>query len=173
MENSAHDQHGTNSVIVVRWSKKPGDDPAVRFVLLSIIGLILCLVSMIFMPILRNFGAIALFTVIFPAILTVPAISSQRSYSRGLTKRVNDTIVEVTGNRGDQLSVRQFRQLVRSGEQHALTVDGVPGLKLHVERAPILEKNAAGKWLVVMTAIPPESGTASFDRLLSAAISPR
>jgi uncharacterized protein (DUF58 family) len=173
MDNSAHDQPGKNTVTLVRWSKKPGDDPIVRFVLLSIIGLILCLFSMIFMPGLRNFGAIALFTVIFPAILTVPAVSSQRSYMRGLTKRVNDTIVEVTGTPSDRVSVRQFRQLVRSGQQLPLLVNGVPGLNLHVERASTLEKNAAGKWLVVFTVIPPENGTASFDRLLAAAVNAR
>lgn len=88
---------------------------------------------------------------------------------QGLTRTVNDTIVEVTGTRKVQLSVRRFRQLVKSGEQLPLLVNGVPGLNLHVERAVTLEKNAPEKWLAVFTVTPPENATASFDRLLAAA----
>lgn len=117
MENTVQGQPRRNTVTLVRWSKKPGEDPFIKFVLFSILGLILCLISMIFMPFLRNFGAVALFTVILPAILTVPVVSSQRSFMQGLTRTVNDTIVEVTGTRKVQLSVRRFRQLVKSGEQ--------------------------------------------------------
>lgn len=169
MENTVHGQPRRNTVTLVRWSKKPGEDPFIKFVLFSILGLILCLISMIFMPFLRNFGAVALFTVILPAILTVPVVSSQRSFMQGLTRTVNDTIVEVTGTRKVQLSVRRFRQLVKSGEQLPLLVNGVPGLNLHVERAVTLEKNAPEKWLAVFTVTPPENATASFDRLLAAA----
>ncbi|MBO1266457.1 hypothetical protein [Arthrobacter cavernae] len=173
MENSAHDQPRRNTVTLVRWSKKPGEDPIIKFIMFSVLGLILCLFLMIFMPGLRSFGAVALFTAIFAAILTVPTASGRRSFMRGLTKRVNDTIGEVTGNPHDQLSVRQFRQLVKSGEQLPLIVNGVPGLNLHVERASTLEKNAPEKWFVVFTIIPPENGPASFDRLLAAAIGAR
>lgn len=168
MKNLALNQPGKSSVTLVRWSKKP--DPTVRFILLSILGLFLGLVLMMFMPFLQSFGAIALFTLMFAAILTAPAVSDERSFMRGLTKTVNDTIVEVTGTAGDQLSVRQFRQLVKSGEHVPLLVNGVPGLNLHVERASLLELSGPGRWRAVFTVIPPENGTASFDRLLSAAI---
>jgi hypothetical protein len=170
MENSVQGQPRRNSVTLVRWSKKPGEDPLIRFLMFSILGLILCLVSMIYMPGLRSFGAVALFSTIFAAILTAPTVSGQRSLMQGLTKRVNDTIVEVTGAPGDQLSVRQFRQLIKTGERLSLLVNGVPGLNLQVERATTLEKNAPEKWRVVCTVIPPENGTASFDRLLAAAV---
>lgn len=169
METSGHDQLRRNTVTLVRWSKKPGEDPFIRFIMLSVFGLVLCLISMIFLPFLRNFAAFALFMVIFPAILTVPTISGRRGFMRELTKTVNDTVIEVTGARSDQLSVRQFRQLVKSGEQLPLLVNGVPGLNLHVERTSTLAKNAPEKWLVVFTVIPPDNGTASFDRLLAAA----
>lgn len=168
MKNLALNQPGKSSVTLVRWSKKP--DPIVRFILLSILGLFLGLVLMMFMPFLQSLGAIALFTLMFAAILTAPAVSDERSFMRGLTKTVNDTIVEVTGTAGDQLSVRQFRQLVKSGEHVPLLVNGVPGLNLHVERASLLELSGPGRWRAVFTVIPPENGTASFDRLLSAAI---
>lgn len=172
MENSGHIQPSRNTVTLMRWSKKPGEDPLVRFVMLSIFGFVLCLIAMIFLPVLRNVGAIALFTVIFPAILTIPTVSNRRNRMRALTKTVNDTIVEVTGARTDQMSVRHFRHLVKSGEQHSLLVNGVPGLKLHVERALTLQKTPE-KWHAVLTVAPPENGTASFDRLLAAASNAR
>lgn len=168
MKNLALDLPSKSTVTLVRWSKKP--DPMIRFILLTILGLILGLVLMMFMPFLQSFGAIALFTLFFAAIFTAPAVSDERSFMTGLTKRVNDTIVEVTGTPGDQLSVRQFRQLVKSGEHVPLLVSGVPGLNLHVERASLLELSGPGRWRAVFTVIPPENGTDSFDRLLSAAI---
>jgi hypothetical protein len=169
MHNSAHDQPRKNTVALVRWSKKPGET-FINFVIFSILGLILCLVLMVFIPGLRSFGAFAMFTAVFAGILTIPTVSSQRSFMRGLTTRVNDTIVEVTSTPGDQLSVRQFRQMVKSGEQLPLLVNGVPGLSLQVERASTPKKNSPEKWRAVFTVIPPENGTASFDRLLAAAI---
>lgn len=173
MENAGHGQQRRNTVTLVRWSKKPGDDPLIKFVLFSILGLILCLISMIFMPGLRNFGAVVFFTIILPAILTLPVVSSQRSYLQELTRTVNDTIAELTGTPNGQLSVRQFRHLVKSGEQLPLLVNGVPGLNLQVGRAQTLQKNAPQKWLAILTVATPENGTASFDRLLAAAIDAR
>jgi hypothetical protein len=124
----------------------------------SIFGLILCLFLMIFLPFLRSFGAMVLFTFLFAALLTVRTISAQRRFMRGLTKRINDTLAEVTSSPGDQLSVKQFRHMTKSGEQLPLLVSGLPGLNLHVARASTLERNA------------PENGTASFDRLVAAAV---
>ena len=170
MENPLHAQPRRNTVALVRWSRKPGDNPVARFVILSVLGLILCLFLMIFMSGLRSLGAVALFMVVFPAILTVPTVSNQRTFMRGLTRRVNDTIAEVTNTLDDQLSVKEFRRLVRSGERLPLVVSGVPGLNLHVERVASVERTAPGKWFAVFTVEPPESGTASFDRLVAAAI---
>ncbi|MCB5272947.1 hypothetical protein BJG92_00459 [Arthrobacter sp. SO5] len=170
MENTLQDRSRKDSVAVVRWSKKPGENPAVRFVLLGIVGLILCLFLMIFMSGLRSFGAVVLFMAIFPAILTVPTVSSQRSFMRGVTRRVNDAIAEVTNTAGDQLSVREFGRLVKSGERLALLVSGVPGLNLHVERVASAENDTAEKWCAVFSVVPPENGTASFDRLVAAAM---
>jgi hypothetical protein len=170
MDNAVQDKPGKSAVTVVRWTKKPGQDPAARFVLLSVVGLVLGLILMTFLPVLRSFGAVTSFTVLFAALFTAPAVSGRRRLLQGLAKRVNDTIGEVTGTPGDQLSVKQFRQLINSGERLALPVSGVPGLCLQVERAPALEKNAPEKWSAILTVIPPENGTASFDRLVAAAV---
>ena len=170
MEISRRDQPRKDIVALVRWSKKPGENPVFKFIMSSILGLILCLFLMIFLPFLRSFGALVLFTLFFAALLTVRTVMAQQRFMRGLTKRVNDALAEVTSSPGDQLSVRQFRHMTKTGEQLPLLVSGVPGLNLHVARASTLEKHAPEKWVAVFTVVPPENGTASFDRLVAAAV---
>ena len=170
MENPPVDPPRKNTVALVRWSKRPGESPVIKFVMFSVFGLILCLVLMMFLPGLRSFGAVVLFTVFFAALLTVPAVKGRRTFMLGLTKRVNDTIAEVANTPGDQLSVKEFQRMVKSGERRPLLVSGVPGLNLHVERMASLDNNAPEKWLAVFTVVPLENGTESFDRLVAAAI---
>lgn len=171
MDNTLHDQPRQSTVALVRWSKQPGENPVVRFVMFSVFALILCLILMIFIHGLRSFGAVVLFTITVAAILTGPTVSRHRAFMTGLTKRVNDTIAEVTGTVGDRLSAKEFRRMIRSGEPLSLLVGGVPGLNLHVERLASEETNAPEKWYAVFTVVPPEIGTASFDRLAAAASS--
>jgi len=170
MENSPVDPPRKHTVALVRWSKKPGESPVVKFVMFSVFGLILSIILMMFIPGLRSFGAVVLFTVFFALLLTLPTVKGRRAFMLGLTKRVNDTIAEVTNTPGDQLSVKEFQRMVKSGERRPLLVSGVPGLNLHVERMASLDYNAPEKWLAVFTVVPPESGTESFDRLVAAAL---
>ena len=170
MENSPVGLPRKNTVALVRWSKKPGESPVIKFVTFSVFGLILSIVLMMFLPGLRSFGAVALFTLFFAALLTVPAVKGRRTFMLGLTQRVNDTIAEVTNTPGDQLSVKEFQRMVKGGERRPLLVSGVPGLNLHVERLASLDTKAPEKWLAVFTVVPPENGTDSFDRLVAAAI---
>ena len=170
MENSPVDPRRNNTVALVRWSKRPGESPVIKFVMFSVFGLILCLVLMMFLPGLRSFGAVASFTVFFAALLTVPTIRGRRAFMLGLTQRVNDTIAEVTNTPADQLSAKEFQRMVKSGERRSLLVSGVPGLNLHVERMVSLDSTAAEKWLAVFTVVPLENGTESFDRLVAAAV---
>ncbi len=170
MEISRRNQPRKDTVALVRWSKKPGENPVIKFIMSSIFGLILSLFLMIFLAGFRSFGAVVFFTFFFAALLTIRTVAAERRFMRGLTKRINDTIAEVTSDPGDQLSVKQFRHMAKSGEKLPLLVSGVPGLNLHVARASTLEKNAPEKWVAVFTVVPPENGTASFDRLVAAAI---
>ncbi|WP_144670621.1 hypothetical protein [Arthrobacter sp. U41] len=170
MGDSLVDQPRKDAVAVVRWSKKPGESPAGRFFKFSVFGLILCLLLMTILPGFRSFGALALFTAFFATLFTVPAVQRRRDFMCGLTKRLNDTVAEVTNTPGDRLSVKEFERMVKSGEQRPLLVDGVPGLHLHVERIATPEKVVPEKWLAVITVVPPESGTDSFDRLVAAAV---
>lgn len=167
-ENRA--QPPTNTVALVRWSTKPAEHPVVRFVVLCTFGLVLCLFLMIFLPGLRSGGAIALFTLSFGVLLTLPAVSARRSFMRGLIQRVNDTLAEVSDTPSGQLSARDFQRLMRSGDRLPLLVGGVPGLNLQIERLEAADPTAPQKWLAVFTVVPPEDGAGSFDRLVAAAI---
>jgi hypothetical protein len=172
MGNAPLHEPRRNTVALVRWSTKPGDNPVVRFVVFFTGVFAMCLILLMFIPVLRSFGAVVLFAVFFATLFTIPAASDQRRLMQGLTKRVNDTVAEVTCTPGDQLSVKEFRHMIKSGEQRPLLVSGVPGLNLHVERVAMPGKNSPEKWLAVLTVVPPENGTASFDRLVAAAIEP-
>ena len=124
----------------------------------SVFGLILSIILMMFIPSLRSFGAVALFTLFFAALLTVPAVKGRRTFMLGLTKRVNDTIAEVTNTPGDQLSVQDFQRMVKSGERRPLLVSGVPGLSLHVERMASLDNNAPENGLRSLRRSPRRTG---------------
>lgn len=160
----------SDAVEIVRWVRKPGDKPIIKFVTFSFLGVILWLILMIFVPPLRSVGLAAIFTPAFAAILTIPTFASQRTLMRGLAKRVNDTIAEMTGSSKDGISTKQLRKLIKSGEQLPLLINGVPGLRLQVKRVASAKEDASEKLLAVITVAPVSSGTASFDRLLEAAL---
>lgn len=159
-----------DAVEIVRWMRKPGDKPIIKFVTFSILAVILWLVLMIFMAALRSFIPAAIFTAVFAAILTIPTVAAQRSLMRGLAKRINDTLAELTGSSDDTVSTKQLRKLITSGEQLPLLINGVPGLRLHVKRVASAKEDGSEKLLAVITVAPVSSGTASFDRLLEAAL---
>lgn len=172
MKNSVHHTLRKDAVTVVRWERKPGDNPTVKFVIFGVLGLVPGL-ALAFMPGMGGFGATALFTALFATILTIPAIAGQRSFMRGLAGRINHTIVEVTGNSRDSLSVKQLRHLIRSGEPLPLMVGGLPGLRLQVKRVLAVNEDGPRTWVATITAVPPRDGIASFDRLLEATLSGR
>ena len=45
MDNSRPEQSRQNTIALVRWSRKPGENTLVRFVMFSVFALILCLSS--------------------------------------------------------------------------------------------------------------------------------
>lgn len=166
-----------------QWSGRPAEDGGNLFVGLAVIGAVLCLVLMIFVPGLRSGGAFTLFTAAFAIVFTVLLIrgkaSAERKFLADLTATVNDIITGLTGNIAQGLSVQQFRALIENGEPLPLLVNGVPGLELSVvrEQLPVQVRNSAVNRVdnvvrttrVVITATPPDYGSTSFDRLLAAA----
>lgn len=153
------------------------------FVGFCVIGLVLCLILMIFVPVLRSSGATTVFTALFAVGLTTLAVASkssaERAFLRRVTAEVNGTLVGVTGNPNDSLTVEEFRALMENGRRVPLLVNGVPGLDLSVvrdrpavAREPVVKRvdNEVRTTRVVITVTPPDYGISSFDRLLSAAI---
>lgn len=166
-----------------QWSGQPAKDGGSMFVGSAIIGAVLCLVLMIFVPGLRSGGAFTLFTAAFAVLFTALAIkgkaSAERKFLAALTATLNDTIAGLTGNIEHRLSAQQFRALIENGAPLPLPVNGVPGLDLQAirEKPAVQPRNAAGKRVdnvapatrIVITATPPDYGITSFDRLLAAA----
>lgn len=163
-------ENASDAVEIVRWLRKPGDKPIIKFVTFGILAVVLWLILMIFMPALRSVGPASIFTAGFAAILTIPTVAAQRNLLRGLAKRINDTLTELTGSSDDKITTKQLRKLIKSGEQLPLLINGIPGLRLHVKRVASAKEDGSEKLLAVITVAPVSSGTASFDRLLEAAL---
>lgn len=158
-----------------QWSGKPAEDLPSMFFGSGVIALVLCLILMIPLSGLRNVGAATLFIAVVSIALTAVSVygtaTSERAFLRGLSERVNGTLLELTGNPAQQLSVQQFRALIESGRRLPLLVNGVPGLDLGVvrERPAKRKPKVTTTAHVVLTVTAPDYGIASFDRLLAAA----
>lgn len=166
-----------------QWSGRPANDIGSMFVGFAVIGAVVCLILMIFVPVLRSGGGFTLFTAGFAVVFTVLAIrgkaSAERRFLEALTGTVNEIIVGLTGNIANELSVKQFTSLIETGKPLPLPVNGVPGLELQAvrEKPPVQARNPAIKrvdnvvWTtrIVVTATPPDYGVTSFDRLMAAA----
>jgi hypothetical protein len=165
-----------------QWSGRPSHGGFSRLIGNGLMGLVLCLILMIPVPFLRNAGAVFLFTAVFAILFTTVSIksksSSEKAFLQELTAEVNETILQLTGNPKDQLSVEDFRRLIESGENLPLPINGLSGLDLRViqkrtqqVREPGVNRNAnvITTTRVVLTVTPPDYGIASFDRLLAAA----
>lgn len=166
-----------------QWSGRPTQDGGSLFIGLAVIGAVLCLVLMIFVPGLRSGGALTLFTAAFAIVFTVLLIagkaSAERKFLGGLTEAVNETIVGLTGRVEQRLSADQFRALIENGRPVALLVNGVPGLELQAisDQQPVPVRNPVVKRTdkvvrttrVVITVTPPDYGITSFNHLLAAA----
>lgn len=102
MSNHHLERRVIRSFTSEQWSGRPAQDGGNLFVGLAVIGAVLCLVLMIFVPGLRSGGAFTLFTAAFAVIFTVILIrgkaSAERKFLEDLTAAVNDIIAGLTGN---------------------------------------------------------------------------
>lgn len=163
------------------WTGRPADGAGAMFGGFSIIGFVLCLILMLFVPGLRDVGATMLFVAIFASTFTVLGVlgksSAERAFLQRLTATVNDVILELTADGAKQLSADELRSLLIDGGSVPLLVNGVSGLHLKVipEPAPKPKQNAKPNTdavtttRVVIAATPPDYGISSFDRLLETA----
>jgi hypothetical protein len=163
------------------WTGRPADGAGAMFGGFSIVGFVLCLILMLFVPGLRDVGATVLFVGIFASAFTVLGIlgrgSSERAFLQHLATTVNEVILELTADRANQLSTDELRSLLVDGGSLPLLVNGVSGLHLKVipEPTPKPKQNATQKTgavtttRIVIAATPPDYGIGSFDRLLETA----
>ncbi|MBT2551252.1 hypothetical protein [Arthrobacter sp. ISL-65] len=164
-----------------QWTGRPGEEAGAMFGGFSVVGFVLCLILMLFVPGLRDVGATMLFVALFATAFTALGIraksASERAFLQRLTATVNEVILELTADRTKQLSPDELRSLLVDGGSLPLTVNGVSGLHLKVVRqpSPKPKQNAKPKTEVVTTtriviaAAPPDYGIRSFDRLLETA----
>jgi hypothetical protein len=179
----------------LQWSGRPAKDAIYSCLGLGVIGFFVCLVLMIFIAGLRDPGAGSLFIAVFAVGLTALAVwakvSSEKKFLTRIHQRVNETILELTGNPNDRLSLPDFRKFIENERRIPLLVHGVPGLELRAVRhgespaigpkqppphrtAPRTSSTARTPVVtttqVVIAITPPDYGTASFDRLLQATL---
>ena len=164
-----------------QWTGRPGEAAGAMFGRFSVVGFVVCLILMLFVPALRDVGATMLFVALFATAFTALGIraksSSERAFLRRLTGTVNDVILELTADRTQQLSADGLRSLLLDGGSLPLSVNGVSGLRLLVvpQRSPKAKQNARSKadavttTRIVIAATPPDYGIRSFDRLLETA----
>lgn len=183
MPNPKPEQRVLSSFTSEQWSGHPGQDGVNMFIGFAVIGAVLCLILMIFVPGLRSAGAVVLFTAVFAVVFTALAIKGkaavERKFLEGITATVNDIVAGLTGNSAHRLSAQQFRDLIENGKPLPLPVNGVPGLELQAiseqppatARNPVMKRadNVVRTTRVVVTVTPPDYGITSFDRLLAAA----
>lgn len=159
-----------------QWSGRPIADAFPVFMGSGFLGLILCLLLMIFIPGLRSFGATMAFTLIAAITLTtyafVEQVSSEKRFLHNLTARVNEAIVLLAANPKNRLSPKGMRWLIESGKREPLLLNGVPGLDLSVVRKhEVKGKNETlTTSTIIITVTPPAYGIESFDKLLAAAV---
>lgn len=163
------------------WTGRPDDGAGATFVRFSVVGFVLCLFLMLFVPLLRIVGLTIIFVVFFATTCTALGIRAKASRERAVVQRltatVNEVVLELTADKAKQLSAENLRSLL-SGGSRPLPVNGVSGLHLKVVRGPSPQPKQSvpakpeevTTTQVVLAATPPDYGIGSFDRLLETVI---
>jgi hypothetical protein len=131
---SNQEQRVVNSFSSKQWNERP--HIVAVFMVTGLIGWAICLLMMIFIPGLRNFGATVLFSstcaIVLTPLLIAAQLSAENAFLRSILTSVNGTILDLTGSRNDELSVARFKALIGKHEGLPLLVNGVPGLDLWI-----------------------------------------
>lgn len=147
-----------------QWTGQPAQDAGPLFLGGGFLTFLLCLVLMIFIEPLRNFGVLVLVCTIMATLIMIWGITTtakrEKTFLRELTETINEQILEITGDPTARITVGRFRHMIDFGFRHSLNINGVPGLDLRVAGERSKERH------VVATLTPPEYGLESFDLLL-------
>lgn len=185
MSDSKTEQRLLGSFDSTQWAGPSSGSAGCLFFVTGFLVFLACLILMIFIPLLRNPLAYISVCTTVAAFLEVRAKNEsskqEQAFLPGFLGRINEGILQLTGNANDELSADQLRTLITSGKKLPLLVNGVPGVELRVVRdRPTAPKNAsAAKGAAVITTTrvlvevaAPDYGVTSFDRLLAAELSP-
>lgn len=149
-----------------QWTGTPAKDAGHLFLGAGFLAFLVCLFLLIFIEPLRSFSAVVVVCTLAATVITVADVvvkaKGDKFFLTGLTARVNDSILELTGDPSARVSVAKMRELIEYGPNLPLPINGVPGVELTAE-GKILEKK---RILAVVT--PPDYGLESFDVLLTA-----
>jgi hypothetical protein len=147
-----------------QWNGQPAKDCGSLFFGSLIMMGIVCLVLMIFIPPLRNFGAVFVVSAVSALGLTIAfvftEVKRQRWFITNQTEAVNEFIVESTGDPTSRITVERFRQLIEFSGKLPLSINGVPCLELKATGDRTADRQ------IVATVTAPDYGLDSFDRLL-------
>ncbi|MFB9714281.1 hypothetical protein [Arthrobacter methylotrophus] len=121
---------------------------------------------MIFIETMRNplivigicFAVAALYTV--SEMVSTP--TAVKVFRARLTRKVNELILEMTGDPTAKVSVTKLDELIEGGHGLPLHINGVPGIELKV-----VDKEPGVKQIIAKVTAP-DYGLESFDLLLSA-----
>lgn len=147
-----------------QWAGQPAKDAGYLFFGAGFLTWLLCLLLMIFIEPLRNFGVTVLVCTLVATLFTIWVITStvkrEKTFLSGLTETINEQILEMTGDPTARITVSRFRQMIDLGFSHSLKINGVPGLDLKAAGERFKERQ------VVATVTAPDYGLESFDVLL-------
>lgn len=149
-----------------QWTGTPAKDAGHLFLGAGFLTFLVCLFLSIFIEPLRSFFAIVVVCTLAATLITAADIvvkaKGDKFFLAGLTARVNDSILEMTGDPHARISAAKLRELIEYGPDLPLSINGVPGVELTVKGARLEKKR------ILAVVIPPDYGLESFDVLLTA-----
>ncbi|MGO4230149.1 hypothetical protein AB4Y72_14905 [Arthrobacter sp. YAF34] len=148
------------------WSGSPGKEAGNVFLGSGFLTFLACLLLMIFIEPLRNvfviIGVCTLVAIFSVVASVVSSAKREKAFLTGFTGRVNEMVLEITGDPNAQLSVGKLQDLIEDGGGVPLTINGVPGIELTVDGERLRERR------VMADVTAPDYGLNSFDVLLKA-----
>ncbi|OOP65279.1 hypothetical protein BMF89_00055 [Arthrobacter sp. SRS-W-1-2016] len=157
-------EHPLTSFVAKKWGREK--NPGCVFMGAGFVTFLLCLILVFFIEPMRNASIVIGSSL---AIATLAAVSENmstparvKSFRVMLTRKVNELILEMTGDPTARVSIAELGALIQLEYAKPLHINGVPGLELKV-----VDKEPGMKQLIAKVTAP-DYGLESFDLLLSA-----
>ena len=151
-----------------QWTGRPAKGVGALFWGSGFLTFIASLFLMIYVEPLRNVLAIVGLCTLVATVVMVSSIAvkakRENAFLAGLTRRVNDAVLELTGDPTARIEVGVLRHMIQDNRRRVpLQINGVPGVVLTVVAG---KENEPTRVVAVLTT--PDYGLESFDVLLNA-----